>query len=200
MAQPLFHTDLEGVIVGNSFRFPEVRIRVVAYEGHTESGISVRSRELGDGGGYLLSLQNALASIGVCRLVAVRKNLAIDRICGCGDSGLVKWDGEKFVLSVVANVADVDEQGIDGLPLNIEGPILRIRKCISGIVTAEEKSESRVSRRCTGGRNDDTTAQTRLIVNEGLNAGEIAGRRRRRRGAEGIVAEAVNAGTRAVEG
>src|SRR5579859_888775 len=124
VAHSLLNADLQRIVIGDSLGFPEVGIGVIADEGHAKSGISVRTGELADGSRHLLGLKDSETAIRVGGLVSIGENLAVDGLGGCGNSGLIEGDGEQLVLSVIADVADVDQQGVARLPLHIESPIL----------------------------------------------------------------------------
>src|SRR6266704_4686498 len=70
MAYQLLRTELERVVVGNSFSFPKVRIRVVTYERHAKRRVSIRSGELSNGSPHLLGQKNAKSG-GVCYRIKV---------------------------------------------------------------------------------------------------------------------------------
>src|ERR1700722_4537586 len=60
---------------------------------------------------------------------------------------LVEWNGQHFVLAVIANIARAQQPIVRRLVLQIERPVFGVRQLVVDIVAAEQERTEPVSRR-----------------------------------------------------
>src|SRR5260370_40709289 len=201
--------ELQGVIGGDAFGSPVVRVWIETGIGGSQSRVSVGDREGPNCGLHLLRKQRA-RRIGIKKATARRRkiggletiavSLAIDGITWCGNTGLVEGNRYGLVHSVIPDVRERQYQVIFRLPLEVETPVFRIRELVLGVVAAEQKVGIGEAGRRTG-RCDrlGATAQLRLIVDERRYLAQVARRGCQRSCSKGALRGAQPSGARSVK-
>src|SRR5713101_6800817 len=135
VAQALGDAHLQSVVARHPHRFIEVGVGFVAGERNTE--IDIALAEAGDNRAEALDGDTG-GVIGIGKVLLVGASLE-GWFLRRGDPGLVEGYGHNQVNAVIADVGNVDQDCVEGLPLQIEIPVFRVRQLVLGIVAPEEK-------------------------------------------------------------
>jgi hypothetical protein len=113
MAKALGDTRLQGVIIRYSLRFIEVGVGLVADERNAE--INIALRETGDDRTETLG-GDARSVVSIGKVLLINASFEC-RVLWRGDSCLVERNWHHQVNAVIADVGDVDQESVVGLPL-----------------------------------------------------------------------------------